>query len=118
MTPIDQDKFGARGNCEQAALASVLGLPLDGVPDFHAAPHFARAYQEFLAGLGFVAVVLPPDRAPDCYCVAVGPNKANGHEHACVYRAGKLVHDPHPGRHGLARVEEFHVIAPVEIDLS
>ena len=118
MTPVYQDKFGpGRGNCQQAAVASILGVPLYAVPDFHDDTGDVL-YHSFLASKGFVSVRLPPERAPDCYYIAHGPSIVSGNPHACVYRAGELRHDPHPGRNGLSNVEDIFVIVPMEIDIS
>ena len=118
MTPVNQTQFGlAHGNCEQAAVASILGLPLDAVPDFIEQSNFAASYVDFLRSKGFAVVVVPPNRKPDCYYMAVGASEATGHPHACVYREGELVHDPHPGRRGLSRVDEVHLFVPIEIAL-
>jgi hypothetical protein len=54
----------------------------------------------------------------DCYYLAFGPSIVTGNPHVVVYRAGKLVHDPHQGRNGLGSVKSIHVLVPVEIDLG
>lgn len=54
MNPVDQDRFydkekGTKGNCLQAAVASILGLSLEQVPNFHEAESgFWPAYHSFL----------------------------------------------------------------------
>jgi hypothetical protein len=116
MTPVFQDQFGpGRGNCRRAAVASVLGIGLHDLPDPNDEP---EAYRAFLEAQGFVDVVAPPTMRPDCYYVAHGLSEASGRMHACVYRDGRLVHDPHPGRRGLTRIDEVHLMVPTEVDLS
>jgi hypothetical protein len=117
MNPVYQDQVGKDGRCEQAALASLLGLPLHQVPGYDA-PTFADQYREFLRRRGFVLVFLDGTAIVDCYYLAFGTSIDNGHEHCCVYRDGRLVHDPHPGHHGLGFIEEICVLIPQEIDIG
>ena len=117
MTRVFQDKFGPGvGTCLQACVASVLSLSLHDVPDVaHEDP---EVFQAFLRRMGLIELVLPPTTKPDCYYIADGASERTGNQHACVYRAGKLVHDPHPGRHGLTRIDNVRVLTPVELDYS
>jgi hypothetical protein len=117
MKPVYQDQFGYDGRCEQAALASLLGLPLNQVPGYDA-PSFEVQYAEFLNRRGYTMVFLNGDAIVDCYYLAFGTSIDNGHEHCCVYRSGRLVHDPHPGHHGLDQIEEICIILPCEIDIG
>lgn len=123
MKPVDQDKFYvpdvSRGNCQQAAVASILGLSLAEVPNFMDAPEevgFWGAYNAFLKSKGFLDIELPINRAPDCYYLVYGKS-LRGVSHATIYRAGKLVHDPHPSRDGLVAISEIHLIVPIQISL-
>jgi hypothetical protein len=117
MRPVDQDKFHvkdiSRGNCQQAVTASILGLSLDQVPNFVESDDFWGSYHAFLKSLGYIDVELPANHAPDCFYLAYGMSP-RGVLHACVHRAGKLVHDPHPSRAGIV-VREVHLIVPAEI---
>jgi hypothetical protein len=117
MTRVFQDKYGPNhGTCLQAAVASVLSLPLHAVPDIaHVDPEI---WQAFLLRMNLVELTLPASARPDCYYIASGASEKTGREHACVYRAGKLVHDPHPGRKGLSRIDSIYVLVPMELDYS
>lgn len=122
MKPVDQDEFwspdGKRGNCQQAAVASILGLRLAEVPNFHDCPEgFWDGYHAFLESRGFIDIELPVNHCPDCYYLAYGKSP-RGVAHAVVYRDGKLAHDPHFSRAGIAEVEEVHLIVPIEIGTS
>jgi len=122
MRPILQDKFyskelGTRGNCQQAATASILGLALEQVPNFLDAEFFWAAYHAFLKSKGFIDIELPPNSVPDCFYLAYGQS-SRGVKHACIYRAGALVHDPHPSGEGIVKVDEIHIIVPIEISLQ
>lgn len=84
------------------------------VPDFNEAPNFWGAYREFLEKHGYIDIPLPLGYAPACYYLAYGYSK-RGIFHACIYKSGQLVHDPHPDGSGLKEVEEVHLIVPVEL---
>lgn len=118
MTPVFQTKHGVGGNCWQAALASILGLDLDDVPNFVQETDPDDVYSDFLYECGFIAMQLPGNAEPDCYYLAFGPSIVTGHPHVVVARYGDLIHDPHQGRNGLERVEYVHLLIPTEIDLS
>jgi hypothetical protein len=119
MKPVDQNKLNIpgeqKGNCQQAAVASILGLPLDQVPNFNDQPEgFWPSYYRFLRKLGLVDVQLPANYAPPCFYLAYGPSP-RGVSHAVVYREGYLAHDPHPSRAGILEVKEAHLIVPGSI---
>jgi hypothetical protein len=119
LTPVYQTKSGPEvGNCYQASVASLLGLPLEDVPDFGQEDDPERSYKDFVYGLGFVVLKPPITLKPNCYYLAFGPSIVTGRPHVVVYRAGRLEHDPHKGRNGLSSVEVIHLLVPMEIDLS
>lgn len=112
MKPVDQnilsDKAaGVRGNCLQAAVASILNLDLDDVPNFNDAPPdvgFWGLLALFLRRRGLFTWEMhgPGIFHPDCFYLAYGKSpRGAGMTHAVVYRNGELVHDPHPSRAGL-----------------
>lgn len=119
MKPVDQTQFfekgKSRGNCQQAATASLLGLDLSEVPNFIEQPQgFWQSFFEFLTSRGLEAIDLEGDRHLDCYHLAYGPS-ARGVSHAVVYRMGKLAHDPHPSRAGLLKVDMCALIVPLDL---
>lgn len=117
MKPVDQTQFydpekGTRGNCQQAATASLLGLELHEVPNFmEEPPGFWQSFWEFLASRGLESIELSGPRHFDVYHLAYGPSP-RGVSHAVVYRAGKLAHDPHFSRAGILEVETTALIVP------
>ena len=123
MQPVDQTVFGERGTCLQAAVASILELTLDDVPDFHigaANPiQQDQNYKKFMLSLGFYVYeryFLTPGfeaAAIPIFHIAVGKSP-RGMSHAVVYFNGALVHDPHPSRAGILRVEEINLFVPVD----
>lgn len=127
---VTQDKFydaatGAKGNCLQAAVASLLGLPLEDVPHFivehESASDIWDAVDAFFEARGFVLWQFYRNTeynsiaTPDVYYLASGPSP-RGVSHAVIMRGGKLVHDPHPSRAGIDPVEVIHV--PMAIDAA
>jgi hypothetical protein len=118
MKQITQDRFyrdptpESRGNCQQAATASILGLELEDVPNFIEAPEgFWESFDQFVESRGFYGWLMEPQYAPDGLYLAYGPS-ARGVSHACVYRDGHLEWDPHPSRAGLLKVTSVHVLVP------
>lgn len=102
-----------RGNCMQAAVASILGLPLTDVPHFAADPARTAHYGflKFLESHGFDVVRDDFHRSFDGYYLACGPT-ARGTHHMVVMRDGKLAHDPHPSRAGLHKIEFVYSLLP------
>jgi hypothetical protein len=121
MRPVRQTKFYvegvSRGNCQQAATASLLGLELDEVPNFMEQPEgFWQSFYAFLKRRGLYAFELGPNWAPDCYYLAYGPS-SRGVSHAVVYRDGELAFDPHPSDEGIEEVKSITLIVPIEYPL-
>ncbi len=118
MKQVTQDRFyqdptpESRGNCQQAATASILGLELNEVPNFHECEEgFWQGFYKFMNERGWMAWDLGARWVPDCLYLAYGPSP-RGVSHACVYRAGNLVWDPHPSRAGLVEVKSITVLVP------
>lgn len=107
---------GTPGDCLRASVATVLRLPYDDVPHF---AMFRRTWWETMRlhaqrfGLDWACVVdlsttkIPPGES----VIACGPSPRGPFWHAVVAdRTGRVIHDPHPSRAGLASVEEFLVL--------
>lgn len=117
MTPVDQTAFyseeeGTRGNCCQAAVASILNLPLSEVPNFiDAGAGFWTAFYAFFEGRGLRARNYGGmSKAPlNEYFLASGPAERGVHHMVVMYN-GELAHDPHPSRAGLLSVDHIHII--------
>jgi hypothetical protein len=115
MKPVDQTRFGnPGGNCFQAALASILELPLEEVPDFcneNWDGDWASDLNEWLSARGLLCVCFDVKEmdadwitwmTDKCYCLAsVISAITEGATHAVVYYKGCVVHDPHPSRRHL-----------------
>lgn len=122
MTPVDQTivhdpESGAIGNCMQAAIASILDLPLDDVP------HFAQLYEDpkecgdalfaWLVERRILWLQLDLDQPlpDDMPCLMYG-DSPRGLPHLVVCVGSEMVHDPHPSREGLSEALGVWILAP------
>jgi hypothetical protein len=112
ITDHDPDS-GIYGDCFRAALATILDLPIHSVPHYMQIHHpdidlALREYGKFLAGLGYMIVVMPGrvfmdlirDTGMDCYHLIIANSaELNGQVvgHALVGLNGRIVHNPIPG---------------------
>lgn len=136
MTPVFQTRFGKEGNCFQAAVASLLDLRLEDVPDFV----YAR-WPEEKAGKGLEFedgdVLVNPfwwqdftawaaARNLEVLCIfgrickmviptgtfLAGGMSLRGTLHTVIYRGDTMLHDPHPDGTGLVSVEDYCWLVP------
>lgn len=122
MTPVMQTRFGVRGNCLSACVASLLGVSLAAV-DFSCVDYPEGRWCDALGALikpfGYVHVFVA-DRSSDVEALHIAhglrhccdSDDAIAMTHACVYRDGKLIHDPHPNSLGLERVTSISLLVP------
>jgi hypothetical protein len=105
---------GANANCLQAAVASILGLTMDQVPNF--ALFRANWFDALLSwceqNAWDIAPVMPM-HVPGEKVLAFGQSP-RGNRHAVVWQADRMAHDPHPDGGGLVEAEEFWMIGPDE----
>lgn len=106
-----------KGNCTEAAVASILNLPLAAVPTFHVvggeSSQFWRNFKEFLWERGFYVQMMPGNHCPNSLYLASGPSE-RGCNHMVVMCDDFLVHDPHPSRAGLTHVENVWFLLPID----
>lgn len=112
--PVDQR---TSNDCLRCCVATVLGLRYEEVGDFAVARQ-AEALIRWAATKGLAVVYLQACGDGEMISVlgsglwiASGPT-FRGTRHAVVYRGPELVHDPHPSRSGLLRVEAARVLVP------
>ncbi len=143
MIPVTQTKVVVRnsnndiivnGNCYAAAIASMLEVPITEVPNIemffgtsfdhewlmnawlkekhNVKIDFAEEYEIF--HVDFIT-----NEAPEVWALlendfyfGIGPS-SRGVNHICIYKAGRLIHDPHPTREGLLRLERLEKIVPL-----
>jgi hypothetical protein len=122
MKPVDQTKFGNEGNCLAACLASVFECRIEECPDFDALYKAGKdwwgAMREFCLPSGYsvihVGVGWMP-RPPAGYHLMGGksPRPDVTHGHLVVVRNGVIVHDPHPSRAGIIKVDDYYLMVPM-----
>ncbi len=114
MKPVDQTKIGKDRNCFQAALASILDMRLEDVPDFcNLYPtnwiERVRIWLREEWGLEYLTVGMPDEVgfieevAPHCHHLMSGLNPEHTLLHTVVAFGGTLVHDPNPKRGGCTK---------------
>lgn len=116
MTPVDQDRFGSpRGNCTEAAFASLLGVPLSSVPDLAATDEpwqlVLDAWLRAHHGSRLLCCDAFFDWMPDVLHLMSGTSP-RGLRHMVVARGGDMIHDPHPDRTGIGPAERFYFVVP------
>ncbi|MDX3245848.1 hypothetical protein [Streptomyces sp. ME18-1-4] len=118
MKPVTQtilhgDPSGRPGNCLQAAVASLLNLPLDEVPHFIEHDDWEERLAAFCTARGYQPIMRSPD-ADVPYGMAWGPSE-RGVRHAVVWVDGAIAWDPHPSRAGLLKVTELIAFEPIPV---
>lgn len=107
---------GQYGDCHRTAIACLLDMPRDSVPNFGehygSVEKFYKAEREFLESVGLAKVsvvyqgtldqVLTTMGAvnPGAYYILGGTSKS-GFGHSVIGRGGKIVWDPHPDEVGI-----------------
>lgn len=102
QTILAGDPSGVPGNCLQAAVASLLDLPLDQVPHFAEHADWLERLVAFGETRGYRVRYQPPG-TKGVTGLAFGPS-ARGVKHAVVWVDGEQAWDPHPDRTGLTAV--------------
>lgn len=138
MIPVDQREImdparadglspaGRPGDCLLCCVATIAEVPYEQVPHFAEIPDWWAAFRawsvEHLGAdvgtlvpvEGRVAQFLGCDPA-DVVAIACGPSpRRAGIRHAVVVDGNlRLLHDPHPSRAGLPRVDELYLFVPI-----
>lgn len=101
MIPVFQTVVGyPRGNCQAAALASIMEVDLNEIPDPVDEPWDGRcqAHASWLLSRGFYMLTFPAGDngipIPGYSIAAVPSQKFEGIQHAVVMFDGRIVHDP------------------------
>ncbi len=129
-----------RGNCYAACIASILEVPITEVPNMEVFYHLDNGYGEevmrtFLISKGwelrsddrfecfhheFLYEMYGEDKyhylrekLADKYYLVSGKS-SRGIQHICIYKNGKLVHDPHPTREGLETIQHFETLEKIQ----
>ena len=134
---VYQTRFGGPdsddpGNCWAACVATMLGIPLERVPEALRLEKDADkrwdAYQRFLSTFNLRAISLSvPSEHLDDYWEALGdalvhvagPSPRDpSWNHGVIYCGGKLWHDPHPSGDGISGIAEIEFWVPLDPALA
>lgn len=139
VIPVTQTRVGfPSGNCTEACIASILGLPLEVVPDLYDPnvdhtqddarhPRWLAMHAWLLGrNLKYVQIRLPPERALAYAGEALGPTvrmmhhllmgyNPDGIGHAVVALGGLMVWDPNPLRRGIVNPDEVCFLLPASM---
>ena len=116
---VDQTIIGKdnpRGNCLQAAIATVMAIPLNDAFDATDPAVDPEKWHieidQWAAQRGWQ--IRSQRHCPsDEYCIAIGSTVRENGLHTVVFRDGQFWHDPHPDRSGLVRVRYYLRICPI-----
>jgi hypothetical protein len=134
MKPVYQDIFpipgnDLRGNCFQAAVASILELPLEEVPHFCQHDDWEVRLDRWLADRGLAHVEVKTDTEEACiypipegvHCILSGTTPRHPtrlHAVNAITRGGgvtwEFTHDPHPDRSFLNKVTMIMFLVPLD----
>ena len=110
-----------------ACVASLLGIPIDGIPsweDMGDDGSWGDSFMSFLESNGYEyegmiaprssdwkSDVLSLSDGVDGYFIVGGKSpRLHTRGHAVIYKNGVMVHDPHPSGDGLFEIEEVYII--------
>jgi hypothetical protein len=112
VIPVVQTKVASfavppdeRGNCIQAAVASLFEVELESVPNFITARDWFAALNEWLLPTGLAAIIMPIEDMwvpSDVMYLLIGNSPRGDWTHIVIHKNGRLVHDPHPDGVGIA----------------
>lgn len=109
MLPVTQNDLRPdKGNCLQAAVASLLDLPLSSVPHFVLHKDWEARFVRFMRQRGSPVVYGQP--GPHVTGIAVGKT-VRGTHHAVVMENGTVTWDPHPSRDGLTAIDFVYALS-------
>lgn len=104
---------GRQGNCLQAAVATLLGLPLDDVPHFVESPgDWVQDMVTFAREHGYRLEWRTKDE-PITFGLLFGPTVRSADLHHAVAVINGEVWDPHPSRAGLTATTTYIRFVPI-----
>lgn len=117
MKPIDQTTFGhPGGNCFSACVASLLEIEIEAVPYFMGVQDWVPGFAKWLERYGYYPVFVSQAPTDDWHpkgFYILGGQSPRG-PHAVVARGLEVVHDPHPSRDGLSKIEDCTLLVPFD----
>lgn len=126
MIPVTQTKLHdpprQNGNCLAAALASILELPIEAIPEFEdmKKSEWWDELKSWLKIRGMYIINFDGENIQflldnfDMYFIVSGTSPRGDCNHSVIYKGNKMVHDPHPSGNGVTEIKEVDVIVPVD----
>jgi len=120
MIPVFQTMYGAKkGNCHQAALASILELDLYDVPNFMVMEEPFKPMSMWLAerNIGFMFVKpyeYDQDGMKDAIMIGSVKTESDVY-HSVIVQNGKIIHDPLDGKKKLGPILDLFMLFPLDI---
>jgi len=127
MKKVYQTKFGTKGNCLHACIATILNVDLKEIPDidgdideWEKRLELLQAYLIHKHGLFLLTSTVNDVESftRNVYgsIVIVCGESSRDLKHAVLYKNGKLFHDPYPGNTGIKKVEECDMLVRYFLD--
>ena len=117
MKPVTQTRLHnppeEMGNCMEACFASLLEIDISEVPEFVDKDGWYEEVLEWLHTQGHHMFCWDSDKNLEGFHIAVGDSPRGDFQHCVIYDNDKMVHDPHPSRAGLKKINriwELHKI--------
>jgi hypothetical protein len=107
------------GNCFATAIACILEIALDEIPNFCAYEDWFERANQWLneRGLCYLEFGIGTEQefwaGFTGYCILVG-DSPRGCKHAVVGYKAKMVHDPHPSGEGLVTTDRIGFFIPIQ----
>jgi len=108
MIPIKQTILHTeqtKGNCMQAAIASILEMDIEEIPYFEGGDWYFQLMRWLEDCYEIELVRWDYEVQFKGYYLVVGQSPRGDFKHVVVYKNGEMVHDPHPDRTGLKTIE-------------
>ncbi len=117
QTLLHDPENGVQGNCVQTALASLLAIPVNSVPEFATlhrdAAEFWDAVEAWLSKQGYVLQAMPAHYQFEAPYLVSGPSPRSAeYSHMVVMNDGVVIHDPHPSGDGIAKITNVWLLLP------
>lgn len=132
MKPVMQTRFGeGKGNCFQAAVASLMEIPLEDAPDVWKngpTTNWVDVVTSWAKAMGLMWYETDAKESGACYLLGCTPGfrfilsgvSPRGLRHAVVAEMGRdwqpiVIHDPHPEGGGVKEPYRYGFLVPLDV---
>jgi hypothetical protein len=119
MIPVTQtDLRVPGGNCYASCIASILEVSLGAVPNYIMEEDWLARFSDLVSKYGLRLVMInyndELDNIIKGVTVIAGGISFRNTPHAVVWKDGGCIHDPHPDRSGLVKVEDVTLLVMMD----